>query len=146
MPRGIPGRGRGYVLAEVLAAAVGALALLAAAQVYLHFWQLGMGGMAAVDIIRSAAVLQETLARDAAGAAAVRFGEDGGGLEFVMPDGGTVAYEFRDGQVFRGEASLARRLAGASFWIDFSGARPLVGVDFWGSDRRFRAAAAVGPP
>jgi hypothetical protein len=102
--------------------------------------------MAAADIVRSAAVLQETLVRDAAAAAAVRLVGEAGGLEFDLPDGSTAVYAFRDGQVFRGEAPLARSLGGASFWVDFSGARPLAGVDLSASGRRFRAAAVVGPP
>lgn len=149
MPRGTRGRSkgkRGYVLAEVLAAAAGALALIAAAQVFLCFWQAGTGGLTAAGAARSASVLQERLARDAGEASGVRVPGGGSGLEFALPDGRVVSYSYSGGQVLRDGVPLAWGLSEARFWADLSGARPVAGVDLQARGLRLRAAAAVGPP
>jgi|GEM_PF-6251697 len=146
MPRGTRGRGRAYVLADVLAAAAGAVLLLAAAQIYLHFWRMGTGGLASVEAVQGASVLQERLARDAASAAGVQVVGGGAGLELTMPDGRTVTYTYLDGRVLRDGVALVRGLTGGTFWADLSGARPLVGADLLVPGARFRTAAAVGPP
>lgn len=149
MLKGARGRNKGYrayMLAEVLvAAAAGTLVLLAAAQVFLYFWQAGTGGLVAINAARSASVLQEWLTRDAAEASNVQILGGGSSLEFALRDGRVISYSYAGGQILRDGVPLVTSLSGAYFWSDLSGTRPVAGADLWLPGLRLRTTVAVGP-